>query len=115
MPAEAVNSSGISNGRVNLSISGMHCASCAGLIERSLKKVAGVQQANVNFAAEKALVTFDAATATVPQFIAAIKKAGYTAQEVDPKDTEFDTRKRQGEIRGYWWKFVFSLVLSVPM
>ena len=45
--------------RISLSISGMHCSSCAGLIERSLKKVSGVTLANVNFAAEKAMVDFD--------------------------------------------------------
>ena len=35
----------------NLKINGMHCASCAALIEMSLKKVPGVETANVNFAA----------------------------------------------------------------
>ena len=45
--------------RVSLDIQGMHCSSCAALIEKSLKKVDGVKEANVNFAAEKALVVFD--------------------------------------------------------
>lgn len=101
--------------RVNLSLTGMHCASCANIIERSVKKVPGVQQASVNFAAEKALVTFDESIATVPQLIAAVEKAGYKAQEVNPKDTEFDSRKRQKEISSYWKKFVFSAIVSLPM
>lgn len=37
----------------NLQISGMTCAACANRIEKGLKKVEGVQDANVNFALEK--------------------------------------------------------------
>ncbi|MBI2411400.1 MAG: copper-translocating P-type ATPase [Candidatus Kerfeldbacteria bacterium] len=93
----------------------MHCASCANIIERSLKKVNGVQQASANFAAEKALVTYNPSVVQIPQLIAAVEKAGYKAQEVDVKDTEFETRKRQKEIRLYWKKFIASAVLSLPM
>lgn len=106
---------GSKNQRVNLSLTGMHCASCANIIERTVKKVPGVQQANVNFAAEKALVTYDENSTNVQQLIAAVEKAGYKAQEVDPKDTEFETRKRDHEIKKYWKKFIVSMVLSVPM
>ncbi|MFA6475681.1 MAG: heavy metal translocating P-type ATPase [Patescibacteria group bacterium] len=103
------------NQRINLSLTGMHCASCANIIERSLKKVPGVQQASVNFAAEKALVTYDETSASKQQLIAAVAKAGYKAQEVDTKDTEFDSRKRQHEIQNYWKRFMVSLILSLPM
>ena len=47
------------NQRVMLSLSGMHCASCANIIERTLKKVPGVKEGNVNFAAEKASILFN--------------------------------------------------------
>ena len=42
-----------------LKIKGMHCASCATLIERKLKKVPGIINANVNYATEKASVEFE--------------------------------------------------------
>ena len=42
-----------------LKIEGMHCTSCAGIIERTLRKITGVSSANVNFATEKALVVYD--------------------------------------------------------
>jgi len=42
-----------------LNIEGMHCTSCSSLIEKSLRHVAGVEEANVNFASEKARVKFD--------------------------------------------------------
>ena len=45
--------------RVDLSLTGMHCASCATLIERSLRKTPGVKWANVNYATEKATVVYE--------------------------------------------------------
>ena len=40
-------------------IKGMHCASCVGLIEKSLTQMPGVKKAMVNLATEQATVTFD--------------------------------------------------------
>jgi copper chaperone CopZ len=45
--------------RTEISIGGMHCASCSTLITRALQKTDGVKMANVNYAAAKALVEFD--------------------------------------------------------
>ena len=41
---------------LTLSISGMHCTSCAAIIERKLKKIEGVENARVNFASQKAVI-----------------------------------------------------------
>ncbi len=103
------------NKRVSLSLSGMHCASCAGIIERSLKKVPGVKEANVNFAAEKTLITYDENIASLSDLISAIKKAGYSATQVDEKDPEFDRKKKEREIGNLWKKFLFGLIFSLPM
>lgn len=103
------------NQRVSLSLFGMHCASCAGLIEKSLKKVPGVAQANVNFAAEKALVAFDSASTNTNTLLAAVKDAGYRAELIDTKDTEYEAKKRRKEIQDYWKKFFWSAILSLPM
>lgn len=101
--------------RVQLSLSGMHCSSCALLIERALKKVPGVKEANVNFAAEKASVLVEWERTETQSLIAAVKKSGYGAQEIDPKDTEFERKKREKEISAYFNKFLFSFILSLPM
>jgi len=103
------------NKRINLSLFGMHCSSCAGIIEKSLKKVPGVVSANVNFAAEKALVVFDESLANTKMLTDAVSSAGYKAEEVDAKDREYETRKRQHEIDSYGQKFWIALGLSVPM
>jgi Cu+-exporting ATPase len=45
--------------RVSFSLFGMHCSSCANLIERAVKKLPGVKDANVNYGAEKLRVVYD--------------------------------------------------------
>jgi Cu+-exporting ATPase len=97
-----------------LSLSGMHCSSCAGLIERSLKKVPGVTEANVNFASEKARIVYNPLTAKVEDLVKGVENAGYKATLPGEKE-ENQKEKRQHEI-GYWFsKFIMGFVLSLPM
>ncbi len=63
-------------------LQGMHCASCVARIERSLKKVPGVEEAAVNLATNRASVTFDPAQVSPGALIAAVEKAGYGATPV---------------------------------
>jgi len=93
----------------------MHCASCANLTERSLHKVVGVEQANVNFAAEKAAVVFDEEQTNVESLIEAVSKAGYKAEFVDAKDSDHDRRKHEQETKSYFNRFWLSFAFSVPM
>lgn len=101
--------------RVNLSLSGMHCTSCALIIEKSLNKVPGVKEARVNFAAEKALVTYDESVVKKESFIDAVKRTGYSATFIDEKDAQFETNKRRLEIKSLLNQFLISLILSIPM
>jgi Cu+-exporting ATPase len=65
--------------RITLAIEGMTCASCAMRIEKGLKKVAGVEDAAVNLATERATVTLDPAVATTDDLIAKVRATGYDA------------------------------------
>lgn len=68
--------------KTSLQLTGMTCAACANRIEKGLSKMEGVQEANVNFALEKASVTFDPKVVTVQQMEEKIEKLGYgTAKE----------------------------------
>jgi len=74
-----------------LDLAGMHCAACVGRVERSLKKVGGVADANVNLATNRAHVTYDPAQTTLAAIVAAIEKAGYGAMPIadaSPKASE---------------------------
>lgn len=103
------------NKTAKLYLTGMHCSSCAMLIERSLKKVPGVAKANVNFAAEKATVLYDEATTDKSALIKAVEQAGYQAEEVDARDSEYEQHKREKEINDYAKKFWISFILSLPL
>jgi Cu+-exporting ATPase len=103
------------NGRTSLVISGMHCSSCAGLIERQLKKVPGVNTANVNFAAEKATVVFDPSLTKIDDLVKAVEKAGYRGSVESEQNGVSQGVRQQEEIKHQWRKFLFSFVLSAPM
>src|SRR3990167_3933840 len=60
-------------------IKGMHCASCVGVIEKSLKKTPGVKDAVVNLATEKATVTYDSNVCKEEQIASAVANVGYKA------------------------------------
>ena len=58
-------------------ISGMHCASCAQTIERAILKLPGVKSAQVNFASETILVSYDENLVSEKNFQKIIKDIGY--------------------------------------
>lgn len=63
---------------LDLPVSGMTCASCAGRVERALRKVPGVQDASVNLASEQARIQLNASSGeTLPALVAAVEQAGY--------------------------------------
>lgn len=101
--------------QTSLVVSGMHCASCAKIIERSLQKVSGVKEANVNFAAEKARVIFDSSKTNTGDLIAAVKSAGYQASLADNSNPEEERKRKEQENIDYRNKFFSALILSLPM
>ncbi|OIK13367.1 heavy metal translocating P-type ATPase [Bacillus sp. MUM 13] len=71
----------------NYQITGMTCAACAGRIEKGLKKMEGVQEANVNLALEKSRITYDPSIVSEEDFQKKIKNLGY---DVVMEKKEFD-------------------------
>jgi len=72
----------VAHDSVDLAITGMTCASCAMRIEKKLNKLDGVS-ATVNYATEKARVSYPAGMSTA-ELLAAVDKAGYSAQLPEP-------------------------------
>ncbi|HEX5983541.1 MAG TPA: heavy metal translocating P-type ATPase [Solirubrobacterales bacterium] len=71
--------------RLELPIEGMTCSSCAGRIEKSLNKLEGVE-ATVNFATERATVSFDPERVALEELVGAVEKVGYSASLQGPLD-----------------------------
>lgn len=59
-------------------IKGMHCASCANIIEKTFKKTKGVQTAEVNYGTETAKVTFNESETTPEELSEKIEPLGYS-------------------------------------
>ena len=100
-------------GQSQLQLSGMHCAACAGIIERALLAEPGVQEARVNSAAERLQLTWDPARTQVSRLIAAIERAGYAAVP----DLAAPARQlREKEHRQALWRlFVASFLMMQVM
>jgi Cu+-exporting ATPase len=63
--------------QITLPVLGMTCANCVATVERNAKKASGVNDAVVNFASEKVLLTYDPALARPQEVIDRIQRAGY--------------------------------------
>ena len=95
------------------SIKGIHCASCVGVIERSLKKVDGIIDANVNLATEKATVTFDEGKVNDEKIASSVANAGYKVllnEEGGHQDGE--KLEKQKELKKLRNKVIISLFLG---
>ncbi len=88
--------------RTTIPISGMHCASCARLIEKSLTRTSGVKSAAVNYGSEEAMVDYDEKIINVSVLENAIRKTGY-------KIGNF----KKEELQDLKIKFIASVVLSL--
>lgn len=94
-------------------IQGMHCASCALLIEREIKKVSGVTSVNVNYGSEKAHVITESANVTDQMLINAVKRAGYEATS-SANSSPMDHMKHH-EDHGAHKRFLLAAVFSIPL
>ncbi len=102
------------SGRVELTIGGMTCASCANRIERKLNKMDGVT-ATVNYATEKASVEFGP-DVSPDDLIATVEKAGYTAELPAPTEPDREGAPEPDDgLRALRQRLVTAVVLSVPV
>ncbi len=102
--------------KVLLPIRGMSCAACVNKVEKALRSVKGVTEANVNFATERASVAFLPGEVTLGDLRKAVQDAGYEVLEVEEEDiVEKERRSREAEMSRLKWKFITGLFLLVPV
>ncbi len=95
-------------------IMGMTCAACSSRIEKVLGKMEGVHTANVNLALESGTVEYNPSKLKPSDIIARIEKAGYGATEKVEKSENAESF-RQKELEKQQGKFVFSMILTLPL
>ena len=104
--------------RVEIPVSGMTCAACAGRVQRALAKEPGVAEAGVNLMMNSATVEFDPAVTAPERLVESIRETGYGA-ELPPEERDgFAEQESQDgihetEFRDLRLRAVASLVAGV--
>lgn len=98
-------------GAITLDIDGMTCAGCAGRVEKALSGVAGVSEARVNLALERAEVE---GAASSEALVDAVTGAGYAAWLHDGVDPEVQAARQRSADRKAWLWLVLAAILTLP-
>ncbi|MCL1956913.1 MAG: cadmium-translocating P-type ATPase [Fibromonadales bacterium] len=89
---------------ISIPIGGMTCAACARRIEKVILKLEGVETASVNFATEKATVSYNSQKIKLPIIRKTIEKIGYKVLE--NKNTTEENKIL---------KLIISAIFSLPL
>ena len=120
--AKVVTQAGFEVGQESFSfqVGGMTCSACSGRVEKALRQIPGVSEANVNLALERADIQAVTGTVTADALSAAVEHAGYEAHfaaaAVDQAraDEEYQARE-QAKLRRERNTLLLAVALSAPM
>jgi len=102
---------------IEMPLVGMTCTNCASNIERALDKVDGVLDVSVNYASEKATITFIVGVTSRAELSSAVRRAGYEVVEAgddeDLYDAEAEARAR--EIRHQEKRLLVGVIFTAPL
>jgi Cu+-exporting ATPase len=107
--------------KISLPVEGMTCASCVARVEKSIKKIDGVEDVAVNLASEKATLSIDKSKVNIEEIKKVVEEAGYKvdlssfkkdekhsfAEEDSGKISDYDLMLRKD--------FLFALILTIPI
>ncbi len=95
-------------------IEGMHCASCAVLINKILGKEKGINAVNANFGSEMLAVDFDAEIISIEEIKKTVGKLGYTLISNEKSEEEIK-QEREKKIKGLKKRTIISFILASPI
>lgn len=105
-----------------LKIEGMHCAGCVSSVQQSLEGLDGVQEANVNLAAESAKITYSG-DLTLSDFEKAVERAGYELlkEESGSGQSKAEARRQHEQEKMHkaqsrmWWSWGLTIPIILWM
>ena len=100
--------------KTNIKITGMHCASCSTIINRSLSKEKGVISANVNFSTEKAAIEYNPRLIDENGLINSIKKKGYGGHVIREHNIQLEEKEKKKELNQLRNKVILSAIFAIP-
>lgn len=101
------------------SVTGMTCSACSANVERSVKKLDGVQSVNVNLLANKMIVEYESDKIKDPDIVAAVTAAGYgaTTGETSASNATKQSEKSlmQQQLDEMRQRLIVSFIFFVPL
>ncbi|KAJ2275472.1 Cu(2+)-transporting P-type ATPase [Coemansia sp. RSA 451] len=103
--------------KVSLNVYGMTCASCVGMVERSVRKERGVESVSVSLALETAVIEYRPSEIGVRKLVAVVESAGFDVLVADDakNNTQLESLQRTRDILAWRRRFVQSLFFSIPV
>ncbi|HEX5144232.1 MAG TPA: cation transporter, partial [Mycobacterium sp.] len=113
--AEAASTNAAAATAVDFTVRGMTCGSCANRVQRTLGKQPGVAAAEVNFATATAHVVLAEQPADPDALTAAVAKAGYQLERLEPQVSSDDTHSEDEEAaqRSWAWRVIAAWPLGL--
>lgn len=96
----------------SLCLSGLHCGSCAGIIEQALREVPGVLGASVSGSAMRATVRWDVGSTRASALVDAVRRAGYDAV---PDTASAARAQRLAERRMMTWRLFVAAFCAMQI
>jgi len=102
--------------KAEVGVEGMTCAACSAAVERSVKKLPGVEGASVNLTTNRLDVEYDPASVKLSEIKSAVEKAGYTPKDIEKREApDKEAEKRAREARIMRIRLTLAIVFSVPV
>uniref|UniRef100_A0A671T972 Copper-transporting ATPase 2 n=1 Tax=Sinocyclocheilus anshuiensis TaxID=1608454 RepID=A0A671T972_9TELE len=112
--ASVMEESTVQDGVLDISVTGMTCASCVHNIESKLLRTKGILEASVALATNKAHVKFDSDLVGSRDIVRIIEGLGFGVSLIKNEGLN-NTLDHQEEIRQWKHSFLFSLVFGIPV
>ena len=100
--------------KITFHIEGMHCASCAVLINKILDKQKGIKASNANFGSEMLAVDFNPEIISIEKIKEIVANLGYNLISKEKSEEEIK-KKREERIRGLKKRVIISFILASPI
>ena len=98
--------------KIDFDVKGMHCASCAANIEKTVGKLDGASDVYVNFAANRLTLRMIPEKLTSRQVIDAVREAGYEASVAEAKQSAANEEEEASEAKRELFRFVTAVVFA---
>ncbi|MBC8632762.1 copper-translocating P-type ATPase [[Eubacterium] tenue] len=104
------------NKKLDIKIEGMTCQSCAKAVERSIKKLDGIEDVNINIATDRATINYNPSIVKISQIKGAVEKAGYKVIDEAKKEAiDEDRLRKEKELKVLKTKLIISIIFAIPL